>query len=306
MTDQPQSSTLRTLFNSPMRKPLPPTMETPLFHLTASNAKATVESALHLLGKDLSDVEEIIVAWSHKSPDLDHKDKALGTAKSYSTALKRALPDVKITMAHGFYENKKLDRLHNQGSIYSIINNQTYSYDSKFDSEPIKFFEKDLSNDNKNPDGKDTYFILLDHYIHSGTTLANMADIIGNYGGTVIKAGMDGSIYPPRLLTVRNIAATAICKSNLKSLFSSVAKEEPDFSPIEWENKLEHAMNRHGRSLTSQTAGEVDKFIRTIRDDKMSLSAYINELNNAPPALGHVTNQVASKLSHLSAPPFKP
>ncbi len=148
----------------------------------------TIDKELEKCGVRFKDATRINVAWPHKHPDTGYKDNAIEAVEIFQDHMGLVLPWISWVKADAIYEHKKLNRSCDQSSLHALTQRQTYSVDTSLQQEFSPFFDRGQPKNNE-------FFVLVDHCIEQGTTMANLKDFIEYNGGRVLAVLVSGFIY---------------------------------------------------------------------------------------------------------------
>lgn len=247
---------------------------------------AVIDAELKKHGTTLRGVARINIAYPHKHPVRrpDHDNKATDDTVSFTERLGRAAPEIRWAMADALYEERHLARSLDQSSLHALTARQKFDVDQSLQAEPLAF---------KSPGGKKEFFILYDHGIDQGTTLANLMNYIEHNGGAVLAAGspyfrahlaQKPSLYsakaafnnaayyqgriPDLALAFSRSTREPIIRSDLVNQKTGgllhAIKGRAELTPQECADAFEAALSRHGNSLFALTDGECTRLINTV------------------------------------------
>lgn len=261
-----------------------------------NNLLDTLNAELEKGGVSLRDAGTITIAYPHKDPVLfpgyvDSFDG--GKVKLFAKNMKKSFPKIKWKVADSLVETVALKRTTNQYIVHTLTGKQIYTLAGKHNPFSCR------SGDCRNP-----YFIVVDHFIEQGTTIANLMSFIEHNGGRVLLAasyrsgipiaqderartlhlqqsGISGDFADPARNTSR--------LGRLASVFFNSAQISGSLyaTPQECLADFDAALRRHGNSVFALTDGECMRLINSIngqRHDSLSFCGLIDTLNDLPPA----------------------
>ncbi len=250
-----------------------------------------VEDELKKEGSRLQDIKSIYIAYPHKHPEIfpAHRDPNSDDLLLFKRVLEDQCPQIDWRIATSIVETVNLGRSNNQGSVHALTGKQVYEVYEK-----EKSFETPAPNLFVTSKGEcsNPYFIVADHMIDQGTTMANLINFLEHNEGKVLgvlsntckmlaqedtlyccpEVSLSGEFANPS----RNIGRLP----ELARMFSSSAKlhQYKHKTPQECMEVFERALNEVGHSVFALTDGECIKLIREVETDKTSFPALVSSL----------------------------
>jgi hypothetical protein len=276
----PEGFQPRVLTQPPSRQPFPSYFIPDVLGPGASPHRH-VHDALIAAGENPAEIKRINIAYPHKHPGLfpGHLNKAENFVREVENFLqimwrREGYGTMNFVRADAICENAHLNRKWKKGAVYSLTAKQEYSLCMDLQNEHLPFL--DPVNTQKE------YFVIADHTVETGTTLANLASFIqwngGHVLGVMIGIPTEGADYHflqndliarPKILkspfndSSRNAAALPVLA---QAFFESARKHGQSYaSPHACMQRFEQALNKAGHSVFTLTQGECKRILQDIR-----------------------------------------
>ncbi len=242
-----------------------------------------------------SPIETIYIAYPHKHPKKfsDPHVANVNHLQKVQMILEKKLPQINWRIADSIVDTIQLDRSGNQNSVHALTGKQVYEL---YENQPFHS-SKEPHNPfvSSNGECSNPYFIVFDHKIEQGTTMASMISFLEHNGGKVLAVGS----YEREALVQENtrpnyphihLSAEFSDPSRntgrlnqLASLFlSSVDGAYEEYNtPQKCMEAFEEALNGIGHSVFALTNGECKRLSKNIREDVIYFPDLIMELRNS-------------------------
>ncbi len=252
-----------------------------------------VRNELDKQNSSLGDVKSIYIAYPHKHPKMfpDHRimnDEGIDALKN---KLKSRLPQIDFCFADSIVETVHLARSDNQRSLHALTKKQVYeiykesSFFTQESPNPFVFSKGDCSN---------PHFIIFDHGIEQGTTIANMMSFLEHNGGRVLATASKKSVDFVQIDTrskhteINLVGEFANPNRNTGRLpqlaaafFSSAGGNYEEYAtPQKCIEVFEGALNGIGHSVFALTDGECERLSDEFERDAVSFPHLITKLRS--------------------------
>jgi hypothetical protein len=294
-----KSENQRTLTNPPIRREIRPDFPRTIPLNDSREILQVVEEELGKLGLSPEDVGHITLAYPHKLPELFSKNNATGSVGVFLDTVKKnpRLAAIPWLRADGLVETKSLERKRNKTSAHALLVHQIYDIHKPSQTTPLPFLEQGA---------KEELFIIIDHNVKTGTTVAEMMSYIEHNGGRVlaVAAGYfpgegvhitqrDEINYSSSLSPRFNDAARNTAKLPLLGFYLSknAGEEGLNLTPEQCLDLLEKGLHKNGNSVYAMTNAECGRLLNDMRVKALRFSSFMKKLGieitsrNKSPAL---------------------
>lgn len=271
----------RKLDNPPARLPLAAHLTYTVSHSEPQRLVGILRRALRACGDSLEKTDHIAIAYPHKHPrERLHINAANGHALRLKDEMELACRGHRFPLASSLFETVRLGRSEDQSVLHALTGRQIYDVDPALQTEPLPFIAADRP--------ARSYFIIVDWIAAQATTVANLASFITHNGGTVLAIATGnpdrrlaqspdvemGNEHLPLNLRAGMIPALA------HAFNRASGHRIPPGTCVE---KVEDALQPHGRSLRTLTVPEAEALLHATNNGTLPFDALIEGLQRRLP-----------------------
>ena len=280
------TSNLREFFNPTMRMEIRHDFPDIIPLRNVNDVITALDLELKKQNTNLNEIKRINIAYPHKHPALfiGHHDRAIAHATRLTDQLKLIKPNIDWRIANEICETKHLNRSNNSDPINTLRAKQVYEIHSSENLTPP--FLRSLKRE---------FFIVIDHILEQGTTLANLISYISYNDGYVLGALSNKTIYhntfkrtPSDIERVKKLKLSekfeslALKSKEITLLAESFSKSAKKISPDNCLEFFESSINIHGLSLNTLTPVEAF-YIKEYINKGNKFTTLIKKLNKTNP-----------------------